>query len=253
MLENLNVVITRPMDQSISLKNKVQALGGVPHVLSTLEIIPLPQDKRMLKIFSDINHYDMLIFTSRNAVNQAAPYFTEKVKTRIAAIGPGTADALIKYSLPVHLMPIAEYNSENLMALPYFQSIQGKRILLVSGKGGRTYLEEELSKRQAIVEKIAVYRRELPDVSLDRISAITTLTNVIIISTSCESFQNLITLMRGFKKQNWLYATPILIISQRMRHYALTQELQANLMILAKNGTDEAILERLIKWYSNRF
>ena len=75
--------------------------------------------------------------------------------SRIAAIGPGTAEELARYHLRPDLVP-REYRAESLA-----QSLQaeapGRRILLVRASRGRKVLFEQLAAAGSDVEQIVVY------------------------------------------------------------------------------------------------
>src|SRR4029077_20286109 len=72
----------------------------------------------------------------------------------LAAIGPGTAEALERYHLKADLVP-AVFDFEHLAAA-LKQSAAGHRVLLARADRGRELLREELAG-VAEVEQIAVY------------------------------------------------------------------------------------------------
>lgn len=246
MLKDLNVIITRPIKQAAALNGKLLNLSAIPHVIPMLKITLLPLTKKQIE---EINHYDCLIFTSQHAAHSIAPQLHIQLRNQVAAIGEGTAKALNNYSIPIHLQPTENFSSEGLLDLDYFSTPRNKKILILGGEGGRLYLEEELTKRGACVQKCAAYRRELPEIRDEDIYQATTLQKPIILSTSCESLQNLITVIEKLQLQDWLQRTHLLVISERMRQFALIRKLSPNRLLCARNATDDAILESLIKWY----
>src|SRR5262249_44164369 len=85
-------------------------------------------------------------------------------KIKIAAIGPGTAEELLRYRIKADIVP-DEYRAESL-AQSLVGGAAGQRFLLVRASRGREILAEELTKAGAIVEQVVVYESldvEKPD------------------------------------------------------------------------------------------
>lgn len=245
-LFGLEVVITRPRLQSDLLKQLILSEDGLPVIFPTLEIHS-SNHSQMVNELQNIHQYDIVIFTSKNAVYSIGSLFPLDYSGKIAAMGPGTAKALSQYKIPVSALPIQQFNSEHLLALPLFKKISNKNILIFKGQGGRTYLQDQLKKRKAQVTEVYVYERKCPNISVAMLERITQLENPIVISTSCESLQNFVNIMISHLKANWLFQTPIVIISERMRQFALEIGFQDNLLHLADNATEQAILECLVR------
>jgi uroporphyrinogen-III synthase len=251
-LRNLEVIITRPLNQARSLQAKVSQHQGNPILIPTLEIVAVEKNTALVKTLDHIEEYEILIFTSQNAVDQVAPLLSPSQNQKIFAMGPSTAAALARYQIPVFAIPVEKYDSEHLLALPIFQQVTGKRLLIVTGEGGRDHLENELVLRGAKVTKLAVYRRQLPEYSEKTLSELIFIKNGIIVTTSCAGLTNIITLLQPKERIRWLRQMPVLVISERMHEFAIDAGLERDLLVMADNATDEAILECLIKWYSNK-
>jgi uroporphyrinogen-III synthase len=120
----MNVLITRPIDQSISIINKLSKNSFYPFILPLIEIAPIE---------FHIEEYDFnyIIFTSQNACKFFINNFKkiDLIKTQIIAIGPKTADFLKNIKIPVHLIP-DEYSTEGLKKLFLEQNIKNKKILI---------------------------------------------------------------------------------------------------------------------------
>ena len=76
---------------------------------------------------------------------------------RLAAIGPGTAEALAAYHLRADAVPEQEYRAEGLLSV-LRQQARGQRFLLARASRGRELLAEQLRAAGAEVEQIIVYR-----------------------------------------------------------------------------------------------
>ena len=162
-LRGLGVLITRPRHQAQPLYNAIIQNGGKPVLFPTIEITP-PSDPALCKqqLQNAIN-YDDLIFISPNAVRYAIADITIDHQ-RIFAIGGTTANLLQHNKIPHHLSPGMKTDSENLLASPLLVDMQGRRILIIRGNGGRELLGDTLIKRGALVDYAEVYQRRCPDV-----------------------------------------------------------------------------------------
>lgn len=104
--------------------------------------------------------FDELVFLSEHAVRaglpplRAAPWF---IDARAFAVGARTASVLADAGVPAATP--AEPTSEGLLALPEFAALDGHRVLLVRGVGGRELLEQTLTERGAAVARFDCYRR----------------------------------------------------------------------------------------------
>jgi uroporphyrinogen-III synthase len=72
-----------------------------------------------------------------------------------------------------------------------------------------------------------------------------------VVVTSNESLRNLFDIV-GKLGQHWLYHTPLIAVSERARE--LARELGfARSPLVAREASDEAIVETLLRWRRNRF
>ena len=106
------ILITRPRDQAAELAERVTALGGVPSILPTVEIREVADWAPVDAAIANLANFDWLVFTSRNGVRA----FLDRLRsvgrdlralgrTKLAAIGPKTAEALRDYHLDADLVP----------------------------------------------------------------------------------------------------------------------------------------------------
>jgi uroporphyrinogen III methyltransferase/synthase len=77
---------------------------------------------------------------------------------RLAAIGPGTAEALAQYHLRVDLQP-SEYRAEALVEA-LVPEASGRSFLLARASRGREVLAEGLQEAGASVEQLVVYQSQ---------------------------------------------------------------------------------------------
>ncbi len=249
-LKNLSILVIRPKPQGEILCEKIRALGGKATYFPTIEIA-LPQNiAEFITSISMLNQCDILVFISPQsvyasaaAIHQIWPVFPNRVK--VAAVGASTAQALREANLPVDFFPEKEWSSENLLELSELQIVKEKKIVIVRGEGGREVLSETLKKRGAEVINAFAYRRLLPQVETSEYIHLLREHKIdIIVGTSYEAIQNLKILIGEF---NWpiLCEVPLLVISERIA--TLAKALGFVKIFIAKNASDGAIIEELIR------
>lgn len=161
---------------------KYQSLGKIVH-LPMIEISPAELEGPQLdKITRDLVQYDMILLTSRFAVQ----YFVEHVKADkrireallkkdIVVIGKDTATALMDYGLcPRHIA--RDETSRGVLNLFKEQyDLKGKKILFPRSNLPNPFLKEHLEELGAQVDEVAVYvntptaKAPLPAGPVDRI------------------------------------------------------------------------------------
>jgi uroporphyrinogen-III synthase len=250
LLHGLTILVTRPKPQGEMLCEHIRTEGGKAIYFPTIEILP-PNDTTLChQQISHLAQYDWLIFLSPQAVFHSAkmlhtlwPQFPGRL--RVAAVGGGTMQALKEMNIPAHVFPVADWRSEGLADLDEFQNINGKKIALICGEGGREWLATTLAARGAEVTRILVYRRALPKVNIERYIHLFQAHEIdIIICTSSEIMRNLKTLL-GETIWSEFRAVPILVISERLARYAKTLEFQT--VLLAANASLDAMMTILAK------
>jgi uroporphyrinogen-III synthase len=194
-----------------------------------------------------LNDFTWLIFTSSNAVNFALKANSGKIAEfearQIAAIGKATADALKLAGLSIQALPEQNYNSEALLALPAMQNVQGQKILIVRGEGGREELANTLRARGADVCYLNVYKRTIPNSCNNDVSELLEQQQLdIITATSVETLQNLL-IMLDTKYHSQLFALPLIVVSDRIKQVA--NEMGFKRIAVARSPSDEAILETI--------
>jgi uroporphyrinogen III methyltransferase/synthase len=157
------VLVTRPRQQAGDFIRKLELLGAVPFVLPGVDIQPPASWAEVDQRLERLGEYDWLVFTSVNGVQSFLGRLRETGRdlralatVKLAAIGPGTADALRTFQLEADLIP-AEYRSESLAA-ELGRRAAGQRILLARADRGRDLLRTELAK-VATVDQVTVYRQ----------------------------------------------------------------------------------------------
>ncbi len=165
-LHGLGVLITRPAAQAQRLAEAIRAAGGEPLLYPTIAIADTDKPEAAQQILASLAGFDWAIFISANAVEKTFAFMAPAVwpvKVTVAAIGAATATALQERGVKNIFSPAEPFDSEALLALPEFQSVKNKRIVIFRGQGGRETLKHTLTERGAEVVYCETYRRVKPE------------------------------------------------------------------------------------------
>jgi uroporphyrinogen-III synthase len=245
---------TRPAHQSEALTQGLHQLGFDVVEFPTIQISS-PSDTRALEdLPRQMSKYDIALFVSRNAVDYAFKYLsleTLPAKLQMGVIGKGSWQALRDKGVESQIIPADSFDSEGLLATQSLQDVESKQVIIFRGQQGRNLLGDTLTARGATVTYCEVYHRGAPQYP-DQ--AFTQLANAqfpeVAIFTSAEGLNNCQHLLN---EHEWQGLTEItwLLISERMRETAL--ELGHNAaIIIARNASDEGILQALQEWHNTR-
>ena len=248
-LAGCGVVITRPIEQAHKLAELVRQQGGRPILFPLLAIAPLENSHALTAELASLHTSHWAIFISTNAVQQGMPRLLEQVpqlpaNLRFAAIGPATAEELRRFGVEQVLLPEERYDSESLLALPEMQSVQGQRITIFRGVGGRELLAEQLQARGAEVHFAECYRRINPQHDAGDLPRLWQNKQLHVwVVTSSEALRNLIALAGGAA---WLHAALVCVNHPRIAELAQRYGLRT---AVADTPGDAGMLHCLIEHY----
>jgi uroporphyrinogen-III synthase len=202
ILTGKRILITRTRHQASDLAAQLEALGAIPILIPTIEIIPpatyVPLDAALAQLeIPEGRSYDWLLFTSVNAVevfhrrltateafdhrltatNTGAP--SPDLRTwastlpripKIAVIGPATAQAVQATGLAVDLIP-PQYIAESL-AEALISHAPNSNMLLIRAAEARDHLPEALRAAGAALTLVEAYRNQIPPESIPALQAL---------------------------------------------------------------------------------
>lgn len=165
------IVVTRPRGQCGPLRSRLAELGADVLVQPAIEIGPPDSWQAVDAAIARLDDFAWLVFSSANGVEQflgrllaAHGDVRQLGGIRLAAIGPGTAEALADYHLQADLVP-PEFRAESLADVLVAEAT-GNRVLLVRASRGREVLAERLIEAGVAVEQVVAYQSrdvEQPD------------------------------------------------------------------------------------------
>ena len=145
------VVVTRARDQASELRARLEALGAEVVEIPTIAIKPAEAD-----LASHVGGADWVVFTSTNAVAQLCGQLHDArslARAKVAAVGPGTADALRVFGVRADLVPERTV-AEGLVEV--FPRGSG-RVFLPQAAGARPVVAEGLAGKGWTVDAVTAY------------------------------------------------------------------------------------------------
>jgi len=163
-LAGRRIAVTRAREQAAELVRELEALGAQVVVAPTIRISPLTDLAALRAALTRNPPYDWIVFTSQNAVHvvcdrlpewQLAP--RDVARAAVAAIGPATAEALVRRGVVPDLVPDRFVAEAVVTALAAQGDVRGKTVLLPRARGARDALPDGLRALGARVDVIPVY------------------------------------------------------------------------------------------------
>lgn len=242
------VLVTRPAGQAAPLIAALEAQSYAVYHQPLLELQPVAQlsgENRQRVL--DLDHFQHVLFVSANAVRYAMAQIEDywpqlPVGLHWYAVGERTAALLKSHGLRVNA-PASDMSSEGLLALPSLVEVDGERVLIVRGEGGRTRLREELTRRGARVEELACYRRCLPPLRPGELAEKLHAWQIeYALISSGEGLANLLELLSPEETTNFM---GIMLIVPSERVARMAREAGFNRVKCAENASDGAMLGAL--------
>ncbi len=241
-LQGLSVLVTRPKAQAQSLVQHINQLGGRAILLPLLAICAVADSARLQQQLATLSHFDLAIFISPNAVQygmQAIAAAHASLPKKVATIGASSAQSLRACGVPNVLVPTLQSDSEALLALPELSDMQGRRVMILRGDGGRELLGDTLKARGASVEYASCYQRSAAPLSTADL--LRDWPDVITVTSS-----EALVYLHALRAENLpLLATPLFVPHARIANLAQQQGWQN--VHLSEAG-DAGLMAALINW-----
>ncbi len=254
-LNEQRVLVTRPAHQADPLCRLLSNAGAETVRFPTLEIASADDSndahQALKSCFLELDNYYAVIFVSANAARFGSDWIDTywpqlPVGIHWLAVGDATARSLNEQNI-ASSSAAGGMNTESLLQLPELQQLNGQRILICRGVGGRELLAETLISRGARVDYAELYRRITPEYDdPDVESIIYNLLPSVIFVTSVKILENLDRLCRGKHGRlpiEQLQQILMIVPSQRVADRAV--ELGYRDVKIAKNATDQAMINAL--------
>ena len=249
MYSGKKILVTRPNHQSENMCKLIEQQGWQAIRFPVIAIKARSLSRQELKRVQNIDLYQKVFFVSVNAVNFALQIINGKMerlqKVSCIAVGNASYKALTAHGISNVLVPEQGFNSEEILAMPEMQDMQGQSCLIIRGEGGRGLLAASLRERGAKVDYLEVYKRVVP-VSDNRLvhEYLQHKAFAAILIYSGDALKNLLQMLAKQDINNNLLNTPLVVISQRVEH--LAKKIGFKNIIIADEASDAAMMNALL-------
>ncbi|MGC8594139.1 MAG: uroporphyrinogen-III synthase [Candidatus Kryptoniota bacterium] len=158
-LSGKTFLVTRTEEQSGEIVARLQLLGANVIVVPTIKILPRELTEFERNCILNYQNYNVLIFTSANAVRYFIANVTGKKRLgqMVISIGSRTAASLNESGFVVDFIP-DKYDSDSLIKSMEKFDWKGKRVLIPEGSMSRHDLAFALRSFGAEVDEVIVYQ-----------------------------------------------------------------------------------------------
>jgi uroporphyrinogen III methyltransferase/synthase len=225
-LAGVSVAVTRARAQASGLSDRLRRLGAVVIEAPAIRIVPLDGPA------PDLGRYDLVCLTSPNGVR----LLFERLESvgldaralsgaRVAAIGPGTADALRSFGVIADVVPAERFVAEGLVEA--LASMPVSRALVARALEARDVLLDGLRARGADVDVLPLYETVAERLDEAQLAAVAEADYVTFTSSSTVRF-----LLESAGGERWRLAGRLVSIgpvtSDALRSYGLTPDVEAS-------------------------
>tara|TARA_B110000014_G_C20082756_1_gene565995 strand:- start:46 stop:765 length:720 start_codon:yes stop_codon:yes gene_type:complete len=237
------ILITRQLEQSKKFSFLLKKRNIENFILPVINIKNVKPKERDLK---NLYNSDFIIFTSQNSVTSLMTNLLPENLDgkKIAAIGNSTKKTLNDMKIHVDICPKSDFTSESLLREIKKNSIINKKILIVKGIGGRTYLHEELSKQNTVFNDLNIYERHLPkDINKFSYAKLKNITHVCI--TSIDILNNFLSIYNILKLDT--IENLIFVAGNKRIASECKKNSPKNEVLISLNPSNEEMLKTILK------
>jgi uroporphyrinogen III methyltransferase/synthase len=170
-LHGRTVVVTRARAQASGLAKTLRGLGANVVELPAIRVESRIESDEVRRAAASIADYDLICVTSPNGANllfdalaAAGRDARALAGATVAAIGPGTARALVAHGIAADVVP-ERFVAEALVEALADVDVERRRVLVARAAEARDVLPDALRERGGEVDVVALYEtvREAPD------------------------------------------------------------------------------------------
>lgn len=257
-LTNKNILITRSEDQADEFIELIQSRGGKAILFPTIKIADPDDWQECDKALEDLNSFDGIIFTSRNAVDKFIERMNFKniplssLRSMLSfAVGEKTRATLEKHNLKINAIP-ENYTAEFLAETIKTFSVQNKKFLFPRGNLGSDVIIDKLTGYGAEVKSVVVYKTEkaIPE-NLQLVEKELSAGNINVVTfTSPSTVKNFFSLFSEATKAQFTKHTIFAVIGEVTAE--VLRKMGIEPVVTAKPSTIEGLVEGIKNYFTQK-
>jgi uroporphyrinogen III methyltransferase/synthase len=170
------VVVTRSRMKASLLSEKLKENGAEVFEIPVIKCVQIADQKEFKPVFENLCEYEYIVFSSSTGVKIffdnlfKAGYDSRYIRSKIAVIGDGTRDELLKYGVKADILP-ERFVAESLVE-SFKKTNESKRVLIPRAKEGRDELVMGLLDKGYVVDDFHIYSVQPEQISKQDIEKI---------------------------------------------------------------------------------
>ncbi|WP_448590092.1 uroporphyrinogen-III C-methyltransferase [Thermodesulfobium sp.] len=170
------VIVTRSRTKASLLSEKLKENGAEVFEIPVIKCVQIADQKEFKPVFENLCEYEYIVFSSSTGVKIffdnlfKAGYDSRYIKSKIAVIGDGTRDELLKYGVKADILP-ERFVAESLVE-SFKKTNESKRVLIPRAKEGRDELVMGLLDKGYVVDDFHIYSVQPEQISKQDIEKI---------------------------------------------------------------------------------
>ena len=253
------IVVTRAREQASGFLGRLTEMGAECIEFPTIQVVPPKSWDPLDRAIMRLERYQWVLFTSVNGVK----YFFDRLgdldldvrelkDMKVGAIGPKTAEALVKKGIRPDLVP-DEYRAEAVVEALKKWQVKGIKILLPRAATAREILPMELVKMGAQVDEIPAYQTVKPDHDKGRVRDMLEKGEIDMVTfTSSSTVSNFVEMFHAEKKdlKEWMAHVAVACIGPVTAKTAEEKGLSPSL--ISEEYTIEALTDMIAHYFTTR-
>ena len=170
------VIVTRSRMKASLLSEKLKENGAEVFEIPVIKCVQIADQKEFKPVFEKLCDYEYIVFSSSTGVKIffdnlfKVGYDSRYIKSKIAVIGDGTRDELLKYGVKADILP-EKFVAESLVE-SFKKTNESKRVLIPRAKEGRDELVMGLLDKGYVVDDFHIYSVQPEQISKQDIERI---------------------------------------------------------------------------------
>lgn len=252
-LAGLRVIVTRPAERGQGLVNRLTEMGAVAFAVPAISFQETENPQALDTALSALERFDWTAFTSATAVEfcvkrlsalGASPQLFRR--TRIAAVGPATLDALRQHGLQVEV--VAEVHSGQGLVDSLATMARGQRVLLPRADIADPGLVRSLRAAGIAVHEVVAYRTVAPPDLPERAAVALAGGTDLICFSSPSGVRHFLNSLGATVREGWnrCAATVGPTTTRAAREAGL------DVVVEAAEGSMPGLVDGILRWWSRR-
>lgn len=168
------VLVLRPRDQAAGVVHRIRERGGEPILWPAIQIVPPADPTPMQALVRNLNHYDIVVLTSENSVEQLFQTIASEGldarafgRAKVAAVGTTTMATLARHGIRADIVPrdfhgdsLAEAILQHPFVAPRLSNHEPVRIAFPRARVAREVLPEKLQAAGCDVTLVVAYETQ---------------------------------------------------------------------------------------------